>query len=196
MSARGAGPAASSRARGVRRGIALALLGWLCAAPLAAQGAEYVGSQRCAACHSGQSRDNPYITWLSSRHALAYWRLATDWARFLASIREEYKDIENPIEEQRCLKCHHAGGQDEEARFAASFDKQEGVGCEACHGAGSDYAVDEIMRDREQFLKHGGVVPDERTCRSCHRDDRFDYATWLAKVAHSVPAREIEPEHP
>jgi len=144
-----------------------------------------VGAQRCAECHRTEARPNAYVTWLSSRHSLAYWRLATDWARYLASIREEYEDIENPIEEQRCLKCHHAGGQDAEARYAASYDKQEGVGCEACHGPGSAYAVAEIMRDRERFLEHGGIVPGEQTCRACHRDDRFVFETWWSRIAHS-----------
>ena len=35
----------------------------------------------------------------------------------------------------------------------------------------------EIMSDREAFLANGGRIPDELTCRACHRDEAFDYRT-------------------
>lgn len=150
---------------------------------------EYVGSKACATCHSGRETGGQYIQWMQSRHALAYWHLATDWAKFLASIREEYADIEAPIEEPRCLKCHVAGAQDEDGRFAESFRKEEGVGCETCHGPGSAYIDPEIMADRNLFVANGGRVPDEATCRQCHQDDRFHFDKRLPKIAHPRPAR-------
>jgi nitrate/TMAO reductase-like tetraheme cytochrome c subunit len=155
---------------------------------------EYVGSARCAECHLDRERGAQYLHWLQSRHGLAYWRLATGLAKFLASRREQYRDIEEPIREWRCLKCHTTGAQDEEARFAESFAQEEGVGCEACHGPGSAYMAPEIMEDRELFLRNGGRLPTEQTCRECHQDDRFRYEERLVRIAHPRPRR-IEDPH-
>jgi len=154
---------------------------------------EYVGSARCAECHLDRERGAQYLHWLQSRHGLAYWRLATGFAKFLASRREEYQDIVEPIREWRCLKCHVTGAQDEEARFAGSFAQEEGVGCEVCHGPGSAYMAPEIMWDRELFLLNGGRLPTEQTCRECHQDERFSYAERIVKIAHPRPNRTEDP---
>jgi hypothetical protein len=121
---------------------------------------------------------------MRSAHARAYWMLKTDWARFLASAREEYRDIHDPSAEWRCLKCHVAGAQDEDFGPARSFRPEEGVGCEACHGPGSAYVDPTIMSDRQAFLSHGGRLPDEATCRECHQDDGFRYEDRLRQIAH------------
>jgi len=154
---------------------------------------EYVGSKPCAECHMSKQKGNQYVHWLSSRHAFAYWRLATDWAKFLASRREDYKHIQEPIKEERCLKCHYAGAQDAESRYASTFNKEEGVGCEACHGPGSAYMEPSVMQDRKQFLEHGGVIPDETICKKCHRDEQFEYEVWVKKIAHPRPDKASEP---
>ena len=150
---------------------------------------EYVGSRRCAGCHSSAETGAQYVNWLSSRHALAYWRLATDWAKFLAAAREQYRDIEAPIEEWRCLKCHVTGAQDPDAVFAEGFNQGEGVGCEACHGPGSAYVDPEIMSDRSLFLAAGGRLPGETTCMQCHQGGGFHFDERLPKIAHPIPAR-------
>ncbi len=146
----------------------------------------YVGSQACRECHLGDEHGNQYMQWVTSRHASAYWRLATDWAKLLASFRPAYRDVTEPISEKRCLLCHITVAQDPEALAAGSYRIEEGVGCEVCHGPGSLYMDPEIMSDREQFLAHGGVVPDETTCLRCHRNpERFDFATWWPKIDHT-----------
>ena len=122
---------------------------------------------------------------MRSRHALAYWRLATDWAAFLASLREENRDIENPIEETRCLKCHTTGAQRWPVDPTAVVRPAEGVGCEACHGPGSAYIEPEVMADSKRFLENGGNIPDELTCRGCHRDENFAFDEWWPKIKHS-----------
>jgi len=150
---------------------------------------EYVGSQECKACHFGGEHENQYITWITSRHAAAYWRLATDWAKLLTRFRDHNRDITRPIEEERCLLCHLTIAQDPDALVADTYRLEEGVGCETCHGPGSLYMDPEIMADREQFLANGGIVPDDKTCRKCHRNpDRFDFATWWPKIDHKRAA--------
>ncbi len=144
----------------------------------------YVGSEVCKDCHLDRDTGNQYVAWLSSRHAAAYWRLATDWALFLARLRPHNYDLEVPFEDDRCLMCHTTGAQNAEALFAGGFRVEEGIGCETCHGPGSVYIDPEVMSDRKAFLAAGGVVPTEETCRTCHRNDRFDFEEWWPKIAH------------
>jgi hypothetical protein len=51
--------------------------------------------------------------------------------------------------------CHAPGAQ---MAAAETYIPDEGVGCEACHGAGSDYAPEAIMRDKQSG--HGGGPAD------------------------------------
>jgi ankyrin repeat protein len=147
---------------------------------------QYVGSDACKQCHLSQASGNQFVVWLSSRHAGAYWRLATEWAQFLALQQPHYQDVSDPLMDDRCLMCHTTGAQDPDALFASTFDIQQGVGCEACHGPGSAYIDPQIMADRAAFLRAGGRVPDENTCRRCHRNpDRFSFAQWWPRIAHS-----------
>ncbi len=146
----------------------------------------YVGSHVCMGCHSGGEGGGAYVRWLSSRHAGAYWRLATDWSLFLAHQRPHFQDVTNPREDDRCLLCHATAAQDVDALFAKTFERQQGVGCEACHGPGSDYIDPAVMADRAAFVAAGGRVPDEDTCRQCHRNpDHFSFDEWWPRVAHA-----------
>ena len=148
----------------------------------------YVGSKVCMDCHVSADSGRQYVAWLRSRHAHAYWRLGGDWAQFLASLRPNYQDLTSPISDDRCLLCHVTGAQDDQALFASSFRPEEGIGCESCHGPGSDYIDPEVMAERDAFLANGGRVPDEAICRSCHRNsERFDWAESWPKIAHPVP---------
>jgi len=138
-------------------------------------------------CHSNPGQDNPSLVWMQSRHGHAYWRLGAAWALFLGKLRPQYADLEEPIADDRCLLCHVTGRQDDDALFTASYREAEGVSCEACHGPGSLYIDPEIMGDREAFLAAGGRIPDENTCRSCHRrSENFDWAEFWPKVAHGA----------
>jgi hypothetical protein len=148
----------------------------------------YVGSRVCAECHATEASGAQSIHWMQSAHARSYWMLKTDWARHLISIRDEYHGVEDPTTDGRCLKCHTTGAQDPDFGAAASFRREEGVGCEACHGPGSAYVDPAIMADREAFLSHGGRLPDEATCRQCHQDDQFNYDERLRVIAHPRPA--------
>ena len=147
-------------------------------------GYSYVGSERCRACHSAGEHGGPYGVWSGGRHSGAFHTLTTDQAKGLAASREVYSDITDPSVEYRCLKCHIIGPQDPGARFADGFDRTEGVGCEACHGPGSAYIAPEIMTDRAAFLANGGIIPDELTCRSCHRDEGFRFLERIRRIAH------------
>lgn len=148
----------------------------------------YIGADTCRRCHTGDAHGHQDVRWLKSRHALAYWRLATDWAKALVSLRPHLQEINDPQSAARCRSCHVTGEQEYSARFAEAFRPEAGVGCESCHGPGEMYATKENMAARDAFLAHGGEVPSELTCRRCHRDERFNYAEARHVIAH--PAQE------
>jgi len=155
----------------------------------------YVGSRVCRDCHRGAEHGHQDVKWLQSRHAHAYWRLAADWALYLGRLRPQYNDLTDPRTDDRCLLCHIAGAQNPDSLYADTFRREEGVSCEACHGPGSEYADPEVMADRARFLAAGGILPDERTCRSCHRaGDRFDFKAMWSKIAHPNPAPVVRGE--
>ena len=145
----------------------------------------YVGAAACMSCHNDGEHGNPAVSWMRSRHGHAYWRLGSDWSLFLAKLRANYGDLESPIADDRCLLCHVNGRQDDDALLARSYRQEEGVGCESCHGPGSLYVDPEIMSNREAFLAAGGRIPDENTCRSCHRNtEQFDFEEMWPKIVH------------
>ncbi len=148
----------------------------------------YVGSKVCMDCHNGADQGQQDVVWMRSRHAHAYWRLGSDWSLYLARLRPHYQDLENPMADDRCLLCHVSGSQNPDALFLPSYRPQEGIGCEACHGPGSEYASADVMANRETFLANGGRIPDAETCRTCHRNpDNFDWAEFWPKIAHPKP---------
>jgi hypothetical protein len=154
---------------------------------------KYVGAKKCGECHMTKEIGNQYMRWLVGRHSHAYWRLAGDWAKFLARQRPKYKDITEPIKEQRCLKCHYTGAEEPAEAFADSFYKEEGVGCEACHGPGSAYIALPVMKDKEKFLQNGGIIPGEKTCTKCHRNPaHFKFEEWVKKIHHPIPKKQEE----
>lgn len=138
----------------------------------------FIGSHRCRSCHQDEA-----MTWLSGRHAAAYWRLATDWALTVGLMRPDYHDLDDPRTDARCLQCHVTGAGESWYLPAPGFYTQEGVGCEACHGPGSGYVDEDIMTDHEAFLAAGGKVPDAATCQQCHRRDFVWEEKW-PRIAH------------
>jgi YVTN family beta-propeller protein len=85
-----------------------------------------------------------------------------------------------------CLRCH-ASGQGAGRGFLESFAVDEGVGCEACHGPGSEYQAEAIMRDRPAALAAGLETAPGRTCLACHENAHgkpFDLEAGLSRIAH------------
>jgi len=127
------------------------------------RGGSYVGSKRCAECHPDQFR-----VWSKSYHAKSF-----------APLRNERKESDPD-----CLRCHTTG-----YRFFTGFTSEKqtldlaSVGCEACHGVGSNHV--------ENPTKRYGRTR-RRDCKSCHDDKnspRFSYGTYYKKIAHEQPAK-------
>jgi len=151
--------------------------------PAAAPGRRYVGARVCGSCHQGPGMGYGLSLWKMSAHAQAYAVLATPRASEIA----KQAGVEEPQQAPACLKCHATGGGSRAA--AESFDPREGVGCEACHGPGSEYVPDAVMRDAAAARRAGLRRVDAKTCIACHASPhakRFDFAAASARIAHPL----------
>jgi YVTN family beta-propeller protein len=151
--------------------------------PSTAPGPKYVGSYVCGSCHQGQAMGFQMSLWRMSAHADAYAVLSTSAAPELA---RKMGVSEDPQLAPACLRCHATGGGASPAA-TKTFDVMEGVGCEACHGPGSEYVAEGVMRDRPGAMKVGLRPVSEKTCLGCHsstHEKPFDFAAAMAKIAH------------
>ncbi len=139
--------------------------------------ADYVGVDVCRKCHGIESIGNQYRIWAASTHAGAVTILKSGKGREIGKA----SGVDVPHSDYRCLKCHTTGGGKSE------ITKNEGVGCEACHGAGSEYfefSNHASFLDREGAYRKAirlgmypirgveGIKSRERLCRHCHSDER------------------------
>ena len=171
-------------------------------APVGAEAADhkFTGVKKCKRCHEKSAIGNQYAQWLETRHAKAFESLATDKAKKWATEA----GVEDPQADERCVKCHSTAHGVPDTMVSRKFDRQAGVQCEACHGAGKDYRKKKVMIDRELAISKGLVPQTEAVCLSCHTDESpawkpdrytledgslagFDYDQAVQAIAHPVP---------
>ncbi|MEL6188546.1 MAG: multiheme c-type cytochrome, partial [Myxococcota bacterium] len=131
-------------------------------AATAAQAAEPLGASRCGSCHI-----EAYTSWSGSRHARSLERLT-----------------EAQRKDPTCRACHTFAPDRDDPALA-------GVQCESCHGEGSQYAPEHVMRDATLARMLGLKKVDASTCRACHEGvtpslQPYDYRTRLREVAHGA----------
>jgi cytochrome c peroxidase len=90
-------------------------------------------------------------------------------------------------------------GHGKEASFyKKKYSMEEGVTCEACHGAGSEYNDMKVMKQitagEVNGADYGLIDPDEANCVSCHNEKSptykgFDYKEYVARIAHPTPEK-------
>jgi hypothetical protein len=152
---------------------------------------QYVGAAKCKVCHNSEAKGAQYTKWEASKHAKAFEVLASEEA--IAAGKE--LGVDNPQTSDKCLICHVTGFSAPAEAKAESFDQTEGVGCEACHGPGSDYKSMKIMKDLDAAMAAGMIVPNEETCRGCHNENsptfkEFNFAESFKVIAHPYPEKE------
>ena len=142
----------------------------------------FIGSAKCKICHKGEKNGGIFEVWEGSAHA-----------KSMAVLVEKGED-KNPA----CLGCHTTGNGTGGygAEGMAEVDLAS-VGCEACHGAGSEYKTKKVMEDVEAAKAAGLIIPTEETCKTCHNEKSptfkgFNYAEYWAKIAHKVPEAAAE----
>jgi len=157
---------------------------------------EIIGAPNCKGCHKAKTGDQWKI-WTESAHARAFETLASAASLKIAADR----GIGDPQQAEACLKCHTTRGflgVDVPVSEKGKYADNEGVGCESCHGPGSDYKPGNIMKDPEAARAAGLVM--ERTveaCARCHNESSptfkpFDFKQRWAAIAHPVPGGEDE----
>jgi len=152
----------------------------------------YIGTHTCAACHKGAMMGYQFSKWRMSDHASAYAVLASDRAYEIAK-EEGLKDA--PKTSMACLKCHTTAFHQSAKGAIESYSLYEGVGCEACHGAGSNYYPEAIMRDPRAAKAAGLKEVTSQTCLGCHEDAHgkpFDFDEAMKKIAHPIEPPAVE----
>jgi YVTN family beta-propeller protein len=154
----------------------------------------YVGSRACGACHSGKAMGNQYALWLQSKHSRAYAALARPESK---QIMELSGLRQSPQASPICLGCHATASDAEAWQKDDKFRTEDGVQCEMCHGPGSEYMPEAVMRDPKAAMMAGLRMPDERFCMGCHvekgshvavlKSPQIDIKMALAKLAHPMP---------
>ena len=157
-----------------------------------AAGPEIIGAPKCKMCHGLKTGDQ-FKLWEESSHAKAFTVLATDAAKKIATD----KGLGDPQKEEACLKCHATQaflGRAVVINATGKYEDAEGVGCEACHGPGSEYKSKAVMEDHAAYLAAGGKNPkNAEFCAKCHNDQSptfkgFEFEKMWDKIKHPVPA--------
>lgn len=149
------------------------------------RGPRYAGVEACAQCHDGAQKSYQFSRWRLTAHARAYAVLATPAAY---DISRQNGSSLPPQEDPACLKCHTTASDARPGARLPSYSPAEGVGCEACHGAGSEYAVEAVMLDRAAAYAAGLQRAPKATCAACHEKAHgkpFDVESAWAKIEHA-----------
>jgi hypothetical protein len=161
----------------------------------AAPSHSYVGVKQCAPCHRTDKQGKQVPIWEGSKHSKAFQTLKTPEAQQVAQ-KAGVKVAAHEAPE--CLKCHITGVGVAATAIKPTFVKEDGVQCETCHGAGSDYKVMAIMKDRAKAIA-AGMTPisiadgsAEKQCKTCHNPESptfkgFNFKEDWAKIAHPTP---------
>lgn len=163
-----------------------------------------IGVAKCAKmCHKSPAKGKQLVIWQGTDHAKAYKTLLTEEAK---AVAKKIGLAEPPHESLKCLSCHATAAQWPDLH-APSFKIEDGVQCEACHGAGEKYKTMSVMKNPKKAAALGRVTGDETTCLRCHNDtsptwkaDRyttkdgqkvgFDHEMMWAKIAHPIPKKD------
>jgi len=162
-----------------------------------AQRPKYTGVSACAACHRGRARGHQSSKWRMSPHASAHAVLTTSKAVDIAGTM----GVKGPAASApACLKCHATGYLDPAGGVLDSYAVSDGIGCEACHGPGSEYSAEAVMKDKKASKAAGLRSPSRRTCLSCHEKAHgkpFDYDRALRQISHprKLPKRPEPPRY-
>lgn len=150
--------------------------------------AKYVGSEKCKKCH-----EDAYKVWAGTPHAHAYETLATKPKR--PTLRQY---------DGECVVCHVTGfGNQTGFTDEARTPHLKNVGCEACHGPGSEHIKDKL-NDELQKLMDPWKAPEkasdalktrlknlvDQSCQKCHDGDNdvnWDFSKKWPKIDHPSP---------
>ncbi len=155
---------------------------------------KFVGVQKCAMCHKAEKYGNQIKKWESDPHSKAFNTLQTAKADKIAK-EKGYKT--KAAETPECLDCHVPQHNLSANLLTKDFNFSDGVQCESCHGAGSEYKAMPIMKDHAKAVKNGLIdykneKDIEKMCVSCHNPKSpaykpFNFKEMWTKIQHPIP---------
>jgi hypothetical protein len=154
---------------------------------------KFIGAAKCKMCHNSPAKGEQFKKWTESKHAKAFETLATPEAKAVGAKA----GVDNPQTSEKCLVCHITAFSAPAELKDASFTQTEGVSCEACHGAGSDYKDMKTMKDHAAAVAAGLNATPEKSCVGCHNEKSptfkgFKFEEMWPKIAHSYPEKKAE----
>lgn len=157
---------------------------------------KYVGVKSCGMCHKKAEQGEQLKIWEGSAHAKAYETLKGEKANKIAADKG-FKTT--AVETPECLACHTTGNKVDASLFEKNFKIEDGVQCETCHGAGSEYKSKKVMEDHAASVAAGmteyaNEAAIEKQCLTCHNDKsptfkEFKFKEMWEKIKHSVPEK-------
>lgn len=162
-----------------------AILGLAAPATALAGTPKYIGSKSCKKCHTGTHK-----AWKKTKKAKTLEVLAAGQA---VEIKKKHKldPTKDYTQDATCLACHTVGyGQPGgytipaagDAKAAKKAKKLAGIGCESCHGPGSEYreVFKEITDSKRKYklaelTAKGLITPNKEQCLKCHSDKSPTY---------------------
>lgn len=184
-------------------GVVLATAAWAAESGVKEKHPVFVGARACAKCHEGPAAGNQFSLWRASRHAQAYAALWSPQAKEIARLSGI---LEEPQKSPVCLGCHATASDTEAWEKEDTFVFEDGVQCERCHGPGSEYMAEVVMRNRAEAMANGLKLAAERDCMACHapkgshvavlKTPVLDVKAGMARIAHPVPKRTGTPATP
>jgi hypothetical protein len=154
-----------------------------------AEQAQYVGNKKCAICHRAE-----FQTWQKEPHSRALETLKPG-VKADAKIKAKLDPKKDYTADASCLVCHNTGY----GKPAAPGADLTNVGCESCHGPGSNYRTSAIMNKKKyqenreaqhkMAIEAGLIEPTEQVCTTCHNaksptPKEFDYKKTIGVVNH------------
>lgn len=163
----------------------------------------YIGAQACGHCHDGPAMGHQFSKWRLTAHAKAYAALSLPEAKEITKLSGI---TEEPHRAKMCLGCHATASEEEDWRHGEEFHLEDGLQCEACHGPGSEYATEEIMKDKPRALANGLRLLPKEDCMICHRakgsheavlkKQPFQPKEAFQRIAHRIPEEKPTLEKP
>ena len=162
---------------------------------------EYVSSKKCKMCHKKE-----FDSWAETTHATSF-DILKPGERSEAKAKHELDAAKDYTGDKSCLACHVVGYGKTGGYHLVNWDKTTEqlikkaghVGCESCHGPGSEYVkLHKVIKKEKRTYKWsemeeaGMTKITEKTCTVCHNDTsptfdeskKFDFEAMKEKGSH------------